>query len=146
LGAAWVCGAVHVGIDYQFTAPELSSVIGLTQAKILLYEPVNESPDPFLPLRALRKNHPDIQIVVAGDRPVPEDAFALSDLIASWAEPESALDGPSPQDPAMIFSSGTTGKPKATLGYHGNLCQRWQRLAGWLGFEPDDAHLAHLPL
>src|SRR5687768_9621206 len=40
LGAAWICGAVHVGVDYQFTAPELSSIIGLTQAKILLYEPV----------------------------------------------------------------------------------------------------------
>ena len=81
LGAAWACGAVHVGVDYQFTAPELSSVIGLTQARILLYELVDESPDPFLAVRALHKDHPDIRIIIVGDRPVPKDYLALSELI-----------------------------------------------------------------
>jgi len=142
---------VPVGVDYQFAAPELSWIIGLTQAKALVYEPVNESPDPFLALRAVRKNHPGIRIVVVGDHPVPDDCLAFRELIDSRAETESreepSPDGPSPQDPAMIFiSSGTTGKPKATLGYHGNLCKRWQRLAGWLGFRPEDVHLAQLPL
>jgi acyl-CoA synthetase (AMP-forming)/AMP-acid ligase II len=151
LGAAWTCGAVPVGVDYQFAAPELSWIIGLTQAKALIYEPAKESPDPFLVLRAVRKSHPDIHIVVVSDRPIPKDCLALSELINSRTDTEChekpSPDGPSPQDPAVIFiSSGTTGKPKATLGYHGNLCQRWQRLAGWLGFGSDDVHLAQLPL
>ena len=47
----------------------------------------------------------------------------------------------------LIFvSSGTTGKPKASLGFHGNLSGRWRRLAAWLKFGPDDVHLVHLPL
>jgi len=149
LGAAWMCGAVHVGVDYQYTASELSLVIELTQARVLLYELVDESPDPFLALQALRKEHPTLRIITVCDRPVPNEYPTLSELIDSTAESqvEGPPDGPSPEDPALIFiSSGTTGKPKATVGYHRNLCQRWQRLAAWLGFGPDDVHLVQMPL
>ncbi|MGA7732009.1 MAG: class I adenylate-forming enzyme family protein [Chloroflexia bacterium] len=149
LGAAWASGAVHVGVDYQFTAPELSSVINMTQAGALIYEPVGEASDPFLPLGILRKEYPDLPIIVVGDLPVPGEFVAFSRLIETTpgSLPPIALEGPSPQDPALIFiSSGTTGIPKATLGYQGNLSQRWQRLAGWLGFGPDDVHLAQMPL
>jgi acyl-CoA synthetase (AMP-forming)/AMP-acid ligase II len=57
-------------------------------------------------------------------------------------------DGQPPvEDAAIVFvSSGTTGKPKATIGFHRNLSQRWSRLGGWLSFRPGDVHLAHLPL
>jgi acyl-CoA synthetase (AMP-forming)/AMP-acid ligase II len=151
LGAAWACGAVHVGVDYQFTSSELSPIIGLTQARILLYELVEESPDPFLVVQALRRDHPDIRIIIVGDRPVPTGYLTLSEIIDSRVETVShaqgPLEGPSPGDPALIFiSSGTTGKPKATVGYHRNLRQRWQRLATWFEFEPDDVHLVQMPL
>src|SRR5205823_4564860 len=39
LGAAWACGALHVGADYQLTASELGYVVDVTQAKALIYEP-----------------------------------------------------------------------------------------------------------
>src|SRR5690349_7147752 len=47
LGGAWASGTVHVGVDYQFTAPELSAVIGMTGASALIYEPVRGAEDPF---------------------------------------------------------------------------------------------------
>jgi acyl-CoA synthetase (AMP-forming)/AMP-acid ligase II len=151
LGAAWACGAVHVGVDHQLTAPELSRVLELTQAKALIYEPAEEASEPFLALEILSKEYPDIHLMTVSDEMVPGDYLSLSELIDDKTVWENvaldALDGPSPQDPALIFiSSGTTGKPKATVGYHGNLCQRWQRLARWLGFGPEDVHLAQMPL
>jgi len=132
MGAAWACGAVHAGVDYQFTPTELSAVLDLTQASALATQQGEETQTVHIRLFQ------------------PGDAYrelSLSAIIASTDESERGISPLSSQDPAFIFiSSGTTGKPKATLGYHGNLCQRWQRLAGWLRFGPDDVHLAQLPL
>src|SRR5512136_1827930 len=36
MGAAWACGALHVGVDYQFTPAEISSVVELTKAAALV--------------------------------------------------------------------------------------------------------------
>jgi acyl-CoA synthetase (AMP-forming)/AMP-acid ligase II len=151
LVAAWTCGAVHVGVDYQFTAPELSHVLELTQAKALIYEPGDEMPEPFRALEILRRDYPDTHIITVSDETAPDDYLSLAKLIDDETVRENfavdTLDGALPQDPAIIFiSSGTTGKPKATVGYHANLCQRWQRLSRWLGFGPDDVHLAQMPL
>jgi acyl-CoA synthetase (AMP-forming)/AMP-acid ligase II len=116
MGAAWACGAVHVGVDSQFTEAELARVVATTRARLLI-----------------------------------ADAHTLAELLG---DDRGGRDGAgadvvalSPGDPAVIFiSSGTTGVPKATLGYHGNLAQRWQRMSGWLGFRDDDVHLVQLPL
>lgn len=152
LGAAWASGAVHVGVDSQFTAPEVATILELTQATLLLCEPDESAADPLQTIRLLRQRYPGVRILVCNRRTseglLPEGCWALSDLMAApVAEDTLAADGPAPADPAMVFiSSGTTGKPKGAIGYHGNLCQRWRRLGGWLKFSPDDVHLAQLPL
>jgi acyl-CoA synthetase (AMP-forming)/AMP-acid ligase II len=147
LGAAWAAGAVPVGADYRLTAPELSSVLRLTGARVLVYEPPPDTGGAFPALPPLLQAHPEVRVVAVADRPVPDGCLAFADL-ARPAPPGAAPPAaPSPDDPALIFiTSGTTGRPKATLGYHGNLAQRWQRLAAWLEFGPEDVHLAQLPL
>ena len=146
LGAAWACGALHVGLDYQFTPAEISSVIELTRASTLVLQPGDSFPD----LKMLRRQYPELRIFVVGDR-LASEATAFSALVDFGGPPEQlgsgSLESPSAPDPAIIFiSSGTTGRPKATVGFHGNLAQRWQRLSGWLRFNPTDVHLAQLPL
>jgi acyl-CoA synthetase (AMP-forming)/AMP-acid ligase II len=146
LGAAWACGALHVGLDYQFTPAEISSVIELTKASTLVLQPG----DSFSDLQTLRRQYPELRIFVVGDR-LASEATAFSALVDFGGPPDQSGSGsresPSAPDPAIIFiSSGTTGRPKATVGFHGNLAQRWQRLSGWLRFGPTDVHLAQLPL
>jgi fatty-acyl-CoA synthase len=151
-GAAWACGAIHVGVDYLFTARELSRVLEMTRAKALVYEPpAGETSEPFQALGILARDYPDTHMIAVGDEAAPGAYLSLTELIAGETAAEDsaadAADGPSPEDPAIIFiSSGTTGSPKATVGYHGNLSQRWQRLARWLKFGPDDVHLVQMPL
>lgn len=150
LGAALMCSAVHVGVDQQLTSSELSSLIEFTGATTLLFEPAGESLDSFLPLRLLRQKHPDLRIIVTGHQSLPEDLnlYEWNSVTKKSAHQSLAVtDRPSPEEPAIIFfTSGTTGKPKAPLGYHGNLCTRWKRLADWLKFGPEDVHLGYLPL
>jgi acyl-CoA synthetase (AMP-forming)/AMP-acid ligase II len=135
MGAAWTCGAIHVGVDYQSTPAELARIVELTQASALLLE----RPEEAGTVR-LRLFHGGVASC---------DEIGLSDALHSTPRPDglAALSPSSAEDAAFIFvSSGTTGKPKGALGYQGNLCERWQRLGRWLRFRPEDVHLAQLPL
>jgi acyl-CoA synthetase (AMP-forming)/AMP-acid ligase II len=150
-GAAWTCGAVHVGADRGQTAGEIAALVALTGASALVFEPAAESADPFGPLAGIRAAHPDLRVLVVGDSPAPDGCVALSEVVrASTDGGERGIavpDGPSPADAAAIFvTSGTTGTPKAPVSTHGSLRMRWGRLAARLRFGPDDVHLAHLPL
>ncbi|MFI5495976.1 class I adenylate-forming enzyme family protein [Actinoplanes sp. NPDC051859] len=142
--AAWNCGAVHVATDHKFTVPELDAVVTKTGARLLIYEPGDGRMNPYATPSALRRRHPDLQYVVVTPHLAPAEfvRWTIDDL----GEPATGP-GPAPADPAVVFvSSGTTGTPKTTVGFHGNLAGRWRGLAGWLEFRPDDVHLAQLPL
>jgi acyl-CoA synthetase (AMP-forming)/AMP-acid ligase II len=145
LAAAWHCGAVHVGADYQSTGRELVGIIERTGGRVLVYEPPVGADDPFLAVREVRAARPELDVIVIGDAVDDAACARFADLLDGAGE-----SGPAevaPDAPAIIFlSSGTTGVPKATIGYQGNLGERWRRLGGWLRFGPDDAHLAQLPL
>lgn len=146
--AAWASAAVYVGADHELTGLELCKYIRLTGANALVYSPVAASQDPFLPLWVVRRHHPDVHLIVAGDD-VPAGALALSELMTSVSarQRDESFDGPSPEDIAAIFTtSGTTGTPKMPLGYHGNLHRSWVRLSNQLAFSPQDIHLVQLPL
>lgn len=144
MGAAWACGALHVGVDYQFTPDEISSVVELTKAAALVLEPGSG----FSDLQLLYQRHPDLRVIVIGERRgLHTTNFPV--LLASGGNDGTGKvrDHPSSTDPAVIFiSSGTTGRPKATVGFHANLARRWQRLSEWLRFGVNDVHLAQLPL
>ena len=129
--AAWWAGATHVCADYRATAHELSRIVTLTQARALVYERPDDGNDA---VRRLRSDHPSLEILtVDGGLPVTGASAERATV-----QPDAA---------AVVFvTSGTTGTPKATIGYHGNLAQRWYRLSGWLRFAEDDVHLAHMPL
>lgn len=134
MGAAWTCGAIHVGVDYSSTTAELAQIVELTQASALMLERAEEAG--MVRLRLFRDG-------------AACDDVSLTDSLHSTPQPDglAALSPSSPEDPAFLFvSSGTTGKPKAAIGYHGNLCERWQRLGRWLRFQREDVQLAQLPL
>jgi len=136
LAGAWACGGIHVGADRELTTAEVERVIRLTGASVLM----SDAPPP--------SGIEGVQVIVVGDETPAYPHRRLDELLAlGRATQQDALPEPLPEDPAVIFiSSGTTGTPKATVGFHGNLAQRWPRLAGWLQFSSGDVHLAQLPL
>lgn len=123
--AAWRAGAIHVGLDPDLTAAEVTQAAELTRAAAL----VQEQP-------------------ADGGGAISLERLGIDGPHAGHAaQRDMAAGAPSPADPAVIFfTSGTTGTPKAPLGRHGDLAEGWDGFAAELGFGPDDVHLGHLPL
>ena len=148
MAAAWTYGVVHVAVDHRSTAGELTAIAERTGAAALLYEPGGDRQNPFrVPAEVLRRR-PGLRVLTLTGHMVPNDFLRWSlDGAGAPDELPPAAGSAAPDDPAVVFiSSGTTGTPKATTGFHGNLARRWPGLVRWLGFGPDDVHLVQLPL
>lgn len=107
--AGVVTGAVVVPLNAWWTGPELAYALAHSGARVLFCD--GEREERLRPhLRDL-----DLRVVVA------RDAGDFDDLVAGPAElPDVAL---GPDDVATImYTSGTTGRPKGAVGTHRNIC------------------------
>lgn len=74
-----------------------------------------------------------------------EDFVALSQSVSD-ADLEAASTETRPEDTIIIvFTSGTTGKPKGVMHSH-NALRMMQTVTEWMSIGPDDRILGHLPL
>lgn len=146
IGAAWACGAIHVGVPRDLTGPELSDLVTRTQAAALVFAPPRDAPDALAPLRVVRDAHPALHPILHG-HPGEGGELALSDLLTgggSTPRVESATDS---LDPALlVLSSGTTGTPKLVCENLPALWAKMRLFAGGLAPGPDDVHLICLPI
>jgi HIP---CoA ligase len=73
------------------------------------------------------------EFLAAGDSIAPRDARARADAIT----PEDIAD--------MLFTSGTTGKPKGVLSAHGQNLRAFEVWSGWVGIREGDRYLVVSP-
>jgi long-chain acyl-CoA synthetase len=136
-------GACSVPIDPNIPAAEIESIVSLTECKAVFCGPA------FVPFfKTLRKKLPCVEKIVVltpswnGDE--PSFYQALSD---GTPDHEAFSEAHDPDDPmVIIFTSGTTGKPKGVV-----LCQKNYTAVGnhaipRMELGPDDTVLSVLPL
>jgi len=146
LGAAWACGAIHVGAHRDSTAPELAAIVGSTQAAAVVLQPPPGLNDAPAALRAVRAAHPAAVSILHGHPPVA-GAHQLSDLLASPAPGPQPAAGAGPEDTALLLlTSGTTGRPKAVMETLPALWAKMQFFADAISPGPDDVQLMYLPI
>jgi len=134
----WACavsGATLVGINPTRRGSELARDVEHTDCTVLLTERTH--------LGLLE----GVGEVVPPDRFFVVDSPEWTDVIAPYAGaalPEIAV---SPSDRFMlIFTSGTTGAPKAVMMSQGRLCGWGSALATNFGLSPDDVCYSVMPL
>lgn len=133
LGAAALGGATVAGINPTRRGPELARDILHTECRVLITERAH------LPLlEGIRL--PGVRVLVAD-----EDAYA--GLLAPYAgaEPDASAARPDSRF-LLLFTSGSTGAPKAAICTQGRIAAAGLSLAGHFGVRPDDTHYLCMPM
>jgi acyl-CoA synthetase (AMP-forming)/AMP-acid ligase II len=141
--AAARIGAICVPINFRLVADEVAFIVANSGAVALVVDPQLADV-----AKAARAQAPQLAtFIVAGDPGAAgDDAESYEDVLAA-ATPPPPVDV-SEHDPAFImYTSGTTGRPKGAVLTHFNLLMNTMNMVAAMGFSDDDRRwLSGLPL
>jgi long-chain acyl-CoA synthetase len=114
--AVWRIGAIIVPINYMIGEEETAYIYQDSGAKVVI------SSRAFLPkIRAGQARVPDIKTVILLDRDVPEGTISYWPLVEGSMEEYSIAQTEDDEIAALIYTAGTTGRPKGVIHTHGTL-------------------------
>ena len=122
--AANMIGAIAVPINFRLTPPEIAFLVEDCEARVMITEPV------LAPVAAGVRGVTSMlsTIVVAGDS-ADEGLLAYEDLVNEPGDPARPADVPNDSPALIMYTSGTTGRPKGAVLTHTNLtCQTMANL------------------
>ncbi|WRZ92724.1 AMP-binding protein [Streptomyces sp. NBC_01007] len=133
LSAAALAGAAVAGINPTRRGPELARDILHTECRVLVTERAHL---PLLDGLEL----PGVRVLVTGT-----DAYA--DLLKPYegAEPDAGGAGPDSRF-LLLFTSGSTGAPKAAICTQGRIAAAGRSLVDHFGVRADDTHYICMPM
>jgi long-chain acyl-CoA synthetase len=112
-GAIWRIGAVIVPINYLIGEEETAYIYQDSGAQIVI------SSQAFLPkIRAGQAKAPGMKTIILIDKEVPAGTLSYHSLVDGAAEEHSFVETGDNEIAALIYTAGTTGKPKGVIHTH----------------------------
>jgi acyl-CoA synthetase (AMP-forming)/AMP-acid ligase II len=109
-------GAVVVPLNFRFVGPDIRYAADVCDPKIFILG------SEFLPVvQPVQKELTTVRKYICAGEKVPEDMIDFKDLASYKDSSEAIVDVEDQHDLAMMFTSGTTGKPKPVLHTHYSL-------------------------
>ncbi|MGW5410233.1 class I adenylate-forming enzyme family protein [Actinomadura geliboluensis] len=140
-GAARI-GAVIVPLNVRYRDQELSYMLRRSGARMVVSEPAVSGFDFAAFFEEFRPQAPDVTDYVYFGEGFDELAAAPADPAALAA----ARDAVEPSDPLVIlYTSGTTGRPKGAVITHGSILASARAQADHFAMSDTDVLLGHLP-
>ena len=140
-GAAKI-GAVIVPVNTASSAAELEYLVAHSESRLIFTQAAR------LDLaRQVRAGRPRVEEVLVCGAGAPSPAVDFDGLLADCPETPPKVTAPAPTDEAAIlYTSGTTARPKGVLVTHANYLCAGETVARAVRLTPQDRHLCVLPL
>ncbi len=141
--AALALGCVPVPLHAIDNPESIAYILGDSAAELLLVERAKR----WLELAPMRARFPRLRTVVSLDAPGEGDAVGSEQWLA---RAEASAPRPVPLAPdalaAIVYTSGTTGRPKGVMLTHRNVVSNVEALLQIVAVAPGDRFLSFLPL
>jgi acyl-CoA synthetase (AMP-forming)/AMP-acid ligase II len=140
-------GGVLVPINTRFKGTEAAYVLGKSRARILFAVTDFLDTDSVALLRDTDVELPELVLTVVLRGDVPDGTMSLSDYLAageriSEDEANARIDAISADDLSdIIFTSGTTGRPKGVMVTHGQSLKVYEAWTDVIGLREGDRYL-----
>jgi fatty-acyl-CoA synthase len=114
--AANKLGAVAVPVNFRMTPPEIAFLVTDCDAQVVIAEPVLANV-----ATAVRDLEPTLETVIVAGGATEEGVLGYDDLLAEQGDPPAPADIPNDAPALIMYTSGTTGRPKGAVLTHTNL-------------------------
>jgi fatty-acyl-CoA synthase len=114
--AANVLGAIAVPINFRLTPPEVAFLVEDCESRVVITEAVLAGV-----ATAVRDLAPILETVIVAGGQTEDGVLGYDDLLAEEGEPHGMVDVPNDSPALIMYTSGTTGRPKGAVLTHTNL-------------------------
>jgi fatty-acyl-CoA synthase len=114
--AANKLGAIAVPVNFRMTPPEIAYLVSDCQARVLITEAVLANV-----ATAVRGIEPTLETVIVAGGATDDEVIGYDDLLAEAGDAPQPVDIPNDSPALIMYTSGTTGRPKGAVLTHTNI-------------------------
>jgi fatty-acyl-CoA synthase len=114
--AANMLGAIAVPLNFRLTAGEIAFLVEDCEARVMITEAV------LAPVATgVRNSQPLLDTIIVAGGPSGDDMLGYEDMVDEAGDPPESVDIPNDSAALIMYTSGTTGRPKGAVLTHTNL-------------------------